>query len=53
MKEETLDQANELVRNLEKRGSKERSPDLLATAWMLMELVDYICEQEDLLRTDD
>ena len=49
MKEERLEEANELARNLEKRGIEERSPELLATAWILMELVDYIAEQEFLL----
>ena len=46
--DEKLEEANELARKLEKRGIKERSPELLSTAWMLMELVDYICEQESI-----
>lgn len=46
--EEKLELAESLARDLEKRGLADRSPELLHTAWVMMDLVDYIAEQENL-----
>ena len=52
MSEDELENANDIARSLEKRGIANGDSELLAAAWEIMKLVDYICEQEDLLQED-